>query len=111
MKRAARKDVNHDEIRLAFEGLGCSVLSLHRIGDGCPDLLVGIPGEPALNLLVEVKYDRPYRPGEGGAEKGELNDEQVKWHSRWRGQVAVVRDLEEVGRLVKGARMVQEVAK
>ncbi len=68
-----------------------------------PDLLVGVPGNPALNLLVEVKAFP------AGTVKGEPNEEQRAWHEEWRGQVAIVRSLEEVGLLVKVARMLGTV--
>jgi hypothetical protein len=100
MRRAANTDRNHAEIVNAFRGLGCSVETLHRVGGGCPDLLVGIVG---INLLVEVKAFPEH------TEKGQLHEEQLVWHAAWRGQVCVVRSLEEVGRLVEGARALREV--
>jgi len=103
MRRAANVDRSHPEIVNAFEGLGCSVLSLAALGRGVPDLVVGIPGSPAINLLVEVKSFPAH------TEKGVLTQEQKDWHSSWRGQVAIVRSLEDVGRLVKAARMQREV--
>lgn len=98
MRRAANLDTNHAEIVNALRGLGCSVLSLAALGHGTPDLLIGVPGSPALNLLVEVKAFP------AGTIKGEPNEEQAAWHRDWRGQVAVVRSLEDVGRLVEAAR-------
>lgn len=92
-------DANHHEIANAFRGLGCSVQSLADVGKGCPDLLVGIDcGNLRVNLLVEVKAFP------AGTLKGELNDDQTRWHESWRGQVATVRSLEDVGRLVKAAK-------
>ena len=88
--KAAKADANQAALVNAFRGLGCSVESLHRVGKGCPDLVVGCAG---MTLLVEVK-----------GEKSALNDEQKAWHSAWRGQVCVVRTIEDVGRLVKAAR-------
>ncbi len=100
MRRAANLDTNHGEIVNAFRGLGCSVQSLAGCGSGVPDLLVGVPGNPALNLLVEVKAFP------AGTVKGEPNEEQRVWHSEWRGHVAVVRSLEDVGLLVRAAKFV-----
>lgn len=99
MRRAANIDRNHAELVNAFRGLGCSVISLAAVGKGCPDLLVGVEcGPRRLNLLVEVKAFRD------GTVKGELGPEQAAWHREWRGQVAVVRSLEDAGRLVRAAR-------
>jgi hypothetical protein len=100
VRRAANIDSNHVEIVNAFRGLGCSVETLHRVGDSVPDLLVGVAG---LNLLVEVKR------GDGGPAKAALTADQERWHAAWRGQVCIVRSLEEVGRLVTAARMLREI--
>lgn len=86
MRRAARTDANHAEIREAFRALGCSVVDLSRVGAGCPDLLVGHGGE---NWLIEVK-----------TEKGELTADQIKFRDAWRGHWYVVRSVDEVVKLV-----------
>lgn len=52
MRKRARIDQNHAEIVDALRKVGCSVLSLAPMGDGCPDLLVGRRG---VNYLLEVK--------------------------------------------------------
>ena len=77
-----RVDGNHKEIVKAVEQAGCSVLSLADKGHGCPDLLVGFRGD---NYLVEVK---------NGA--GALTDDQQRFINKWRGQVMVIRSIEEV---------------
>jgi Holliday junction resolvase len=100
VKRAANTDRNHPEIVNAFQGRGCSVQTLGQVGDGCPDLLVGVAG---MNLLVEVK-SYP-----AGTVKGDLSEDQAAWHSAWRGQACVVRSLEDVGRLVQSVRALREV--
>ena len=73
---AAATDANQKEIVKVLRSAGCSVVSLHRVGDGVPDLLVGRGGR---NFLLEVKVD-----GRG------LNDKQKDWHRAWGGQRAVV---------------------
>jgi len=50
------KDTNHATIVRAFESRGATVVELHTIGGGVPDLLVGYQGS---TRLVEVK--RPAR--------------------------------------------------
>lgn len=77
---AARTDANQAEIVAALRAAGCSVVSLHRVGDGVPDLLVG---RASRNWLLEVKV-----PGRG------LNDKQKDWHRAWAGQRAVVTTVE-----------------
>lgn len=85
MRYAARVDRNHREIAQALQAVGCSVQSLHREGEGVPDLLVG---RAQKNVLIEVKIGR-----------GELNPIQVSWHRAWRGQVAIARSVDEALRI------------
>jgi hypothetical protein len=84
--RANKIDANQAAIIEALEKTGATVQTLGAVGNGCPDLLVGRLG---LNLLLECKV---------GAE--DLNDGQREWHSRWHGQVVVVRDEYEAMKLV-----------
>lgn len=81
MRRAAKVDRNQGEIVDALLSVGCSVELLHRVGGGCPDLLVGCPRG---NFIMEVK------DGDKPPSARELNDEQKRWHARWRGPKPVV---------------------
>ncbi len=83
----SRADTNQPEIVATLRGMGCTVQHLHAVGQGVPDLLVGVRG---VNLLVEVKYDR-----------NRLNKLQIDWHDRWRGQAAIIRDSEQAAELVQ----------
>lgn len=85
MRRAA-VDRNQSEIVLMLRKVGCTVQLLHKVGQGCPDLLVGYRGQ---NLLLEVK------DGELSPSARKLTDRQVEWHRDWRGQVAVVCNVRE----------------
>ena len=85
---ASRVDSNQPEIVATLRGMGCTVQHLHAVGKGVPDLLVGVRG---VNLLVEVKV-----------EGGKINALQQEWHSAWRGQVAVVHNIDEAAELVQG---------
>lgn len=78
---AKRVDTNHRQIVAALEAVGATVESLHTLGKGCPDLLIGFRG---CNYALEVK-----------TLAGKLNPDQVKWHTYWRGQVAVVTCVEQ----------------
>ena len=84
--RAAKVDANQPEIVKALRAVGATVEHLHKVGAGCPDLLVGYKG---VNYLVEIK-DGSLPPS---ARK--LNERQVPWHRDWRGQVAVANNIEE----------------
>ena len=83
--RASRPDENKAVIVDALRRCGATVQNLAG-GQGVPDLVVGLYGR---NTLLEVKS------GSNG-----LNDEQEKWHGRWRGQVAIVRTVRDAFVLV-----------
>jgi hypothetical protein len=73
---AKRVDQNQAEIVQAMRDLGASVVDLHEVGKGCPDLLVGYRG---FTVLIEIKM-----PGE------KRNKRQLDWFALWRGGSAVV---------------------
>ena len=84
---AYKKDANHDEIVSDLRKLGCYVCETHRMGAGFPDILVihdtGV-------YLFEIKNPKSNH---------KLTKAQIKWHSGWRGQVAVVTSAEDALRL------------
>ena len=92
-RRAARIDGNHTAIVDALRAVGCSVQSLAKIGEGCPDLLVGYRN---ANIVIEVK-DGSLPPS---AQK--LTPAQKTWHAGWKGRAHLVRNVEEA-LLVVGA--------
>lgn len=75
--RAKNVDRNQTAVVAAFRAAGASVLHLHEVGRGCPDLLIGISGR---DCLVEVK------DGARGAAVDLLNDAQVEFHRSWKGR-------------------------
>ena len=91
MRRAARTDANHKSVSDAFKALGCDVVSLAAVGNGVPDLLIGIHG---VNGLVEVK-DGSKPPSEQ-----KLTPDQEKFHANWRGRIFVCRSIVEVPNIV-----------
>lgn len=90
-RRAARVDSNQKEIVKALRQEGATVLHLHTVGGGCPDLLVGYRG---ANLLMEVKA-----PG------GRLTEDQCVFFDLWEGQKDIV---ETPGQAVALLRMYGE---
>lgn len=99
MRRAAKVDRNQSEIVAALRSMGATVQPLHAVGQGCPDLLVGWRGR---NALIEVK-DWQARPSDKT-----LTPAQIEWHGGWKGQVAVVENVDAaiavmVGVTVRGA--------
>ncbi len=79
-RRAARQDANHGAVRDALRAVGCSVLDLSGVGDGCPDLLVGIRGVtglPSVLVLMEVK------DGDKVPSKQKLTKAQNQFFMEW----------------------------
>ena len=93
MRRAARTDSNHAEIISALRQIGCSVVSLAPLGNGCPDLLVGIFGR---NLLLEVK------DGDKCQSARQLTPLEREFHETWKGKVYTVECSEEAIDAVNG---------
>jgi hypothetical protein len=84
--RARRVDANQTPIVDALRAIGCTVQSLAMVGQGVPDLLVGINGR---NFLMEVKNeDQP-------PSKQSLTTDELLWHNEWKGKVAIVRNVKE----------------
>jgi hypothetical protein len=78
-----RTDANHSEVTGWYEELFCSVVDLHAVGGGVPDLLIGCAGR---SELVEVK-----------TEHGQLEPAQVTFIRDWRGaKVVIVRTQADV---------------
>jgi hypothetical protein len=76
-----RTDGNHAEIVAALRAIGASVLDIHDLGHGAPDLLVGFR---AMNLLVEVKDGR--KP----LSHRKLTPDEKKFFDDWRGPIYIV---------------------
>jgi hypothetical protein len=96
VRRAARVDPAQAEIVDVLRDVGASVAPTSAVGAGFPDLVVGFRGR---NYLLEVK--QPEGPRGGSSSKGQqLNDEQMRWHQRWRGQVSVVRTPSDALRVI-----------
>lgn len=76
-----RTDRNQREIVAALRKAGCSVILLHAVGKGCPDILAGRGGRC---YLLEIK-----------SEKGTSTPAQVEWSEAWRGHMAIVRTPDE----------------
>ncbi len=81
----ARADANQKDIVKTLRKLGASVHSLHREGQGCPDLIAGISGR---NYLIEVK------DGTRPPSKQRLTPAEQSWKDSWRGQYVVLNSVE-----------------
>lgn len=76
-----RVDANQPSIVEGLRAIGATVLHIHMVALNSPDIVVGHHGK---NYLFEIKI-----------EKGRLLAGQRRWHKLWRGQVAVIRSLED----------------
>mgnify|MGYP001278444731 CR=1 FL=1 len=86
MRYAARADRNQQEIINALRKAGATVRSIHRLGQGLPDLLVGKSGK---NYLIEIK-----------TEDGELTPDEIEFMDNWDGQAAIVRTATDALRVI-----------
>ena len=77
----ARTDKNQQKIIDALRDAHCSVLPLHRLGQGAPDLAVGRMGN---TYFLEIKSD-----------KGKLTKAEKEFIDLWRGHYAIVRNVGE----------------
>lgn len=89
-RKYGRVDKDQSQVVARLRALGCTVYSLASVGDGVPDLLVGIGGE---NHLIEVK-----------SKTGVLTPDQVEFHAMWRGSIHVVRSVGEAQSWVMAVR-------
>jgi hypothetical protein len=83
---AAKTDANQSAIVRRLRELGCSVTDLSRVGQGCPDILVGLW---SVTIPVEIK-----------SETGKLTDDQKKWADSWHGSFVVVRSEDDADALI-----------
>jgi len=74
--RAAKVDANQAAVVDALRKAGAMVQSLAGVGEGVPDLLIGIRGKLAL---FEIK------DGSKSPSRRKLTPDQVKWHQKWAG--------------------------
>lgn len=85
-RKYGKVDLNQKAIVSALRQCGCTVTSTASIGNGFPDISVGIHG---VNWLLEVK-----QPGE------KLTEAEKRFHTTWRGQCAVVYSVDDALRTV-----------
>ena len=92
MRRKAKVDSNQADVVAAFRKCGFSVLHLHMVGKGCPDLAIARNG---VNTFVEVKY------GEAAPSKRRLTPDEHRFFNTWPGPVVIVESVDDVLRLAE----------
>ena len=96
MRRAAKIDRNQVAIVQALRQIGCSVLPLHTVGHGCPDLLAA--RHPVGNVLLEVK-DGTLAPS-----RRRLTPDELAFHGSWLGPVYVVESADDAIKIMSGQK-------
>lgn len=91
MRRRGKVDRNQPEIVRALRQAGASVLSMSDLGDGAPDIAVGLRGQ---TFFFEIK-DGLAKPSER-----RLTEQEKLWHQNWRGHVEVVESVKDALRAV-----------
>ena len=84
MRIDAKVDGNQKQLVADLRKLGAAVVPTHTLGKGKPDILVGYRGR---NFWFEIKD--PAQP----PSKRKLTSDEKKFHEKWPGQVAVVKDI------------------
>ena len=87
--RAKRVDINQKAIVEHLRAMGCYVFHLHTVGQGCPDILVGINGQ---TFLIEIK----------SSEKAKFTEQQIEFQKNWLGSTVIrINSVEEAIAFVK----------
>ena len=81
MRLRSRVDTNQAVIVKALRSVGCSVLHLHQLGRGVPDILASYHD---CLYLMEIK------DGSRAASERRLTQDEFEWHSAWDGPVYIV---------------------
>jgi hypothetical protein len=89
-----RVDKNQKRLVKELRLLGISVLHLHTLGSGAPDILCGFCGK---NYLFEIKD--PDKP----PSKRKLTPDEEMFHNTWCGQVRVVMSLHDILGVLTGS--------
>ena len=77
----SKTDGNQTEIVAALKKAGASVLHLHTLRHGAPDLCVGFRGR---NYLMEIKTER-----------GRMTPDEYAFEQNWNGSYFLVRTVDE----------------
>lgn len=83
-----RADNNQAEIVRALRSVGATVHITNQVGNGFPDLAVGIFGK---NYLIEVKNREA---------RGKLTSEQIIFRDSWKGKVHIVETADDALKVI-----------
>jgi len=102
-----RTDANQKAIVSALRKAGYSVQSIHTVGQGAPDVIVGGPipcphcgAAFPQNRLIEIK-NNSLPPS-----RRYLTPDEQAWHKNWRGQVHIVESADDALSIIStGSRL------
>lgn len=83
-----RADNNQEAIVKALRTCGATVHITNQVGDGFPDVAVGIFGK---NFLIEIKNKDA---------RGKLSTEQIIFRDKWKGKIHVVETVDEALKVI-----------
>lgn len=86
MRLRARTDANQKAIVKALRDFGCSVIHLHQLDKGVPDIAVGKNG---VTLFMQIK-DGSRPPSERN-----LTQDERDFCQEWRGHYAIVESIDD----------------
>ncbi|SRR6266478_4804195 len=88
---AHRIDENQAEIVKALRKVGATVLNLSVLGNGCPDLLVGLIDYKGgkHNILLEIK------DGDKPTSKRKLTKAEQQFFDTWKGATFIINSVDE----------------
>lgn len=91
--RIKRADSNQKQLmKLCRQIPGVSVVTLHEVGKGVGDILLGFR---KVNYLLEIKNPLMTKS------RKKLTAPEEKFHEKWQGQIAVVESIEDVLKLIQ----------
>lgn len=96
MGYARRTDANQAEIASAFRKMGCSVAVTSSLGNGFPDLVIGLYG---INALIEVK------DGNKPPSDRRLTDDEADFHEKWKGSIYIVESIDDAIKVVNSLKL------
>jgi Holliday junction resolvase len=86
VRRAAKIDANQKQIVDQLRKCGFTVLHLHTLGKGAPDIAVGAFNK---NYFFEIK------DAEKPKSKKKLTEDEEKFHQTWNGQISIIESIED----------------
>ncbi len=90
--RIRKVDANQKKImQLCRRIPGLSVATIHTVGNGLPDLILGFCGK---NYLVELK------DGAKMKSQKKLTKDEVEFHEEWNGQICVCESIDDILKLI-----------